>query len=100
MSDKLLSLIPGLNLADSFTWDPHKAMDVPLQTTVYCHRHPGLLKKSNSAQAGYLFHRERESYDSSLDTGDGALQCGRHIDVMKLWTYFKGKGLKALSDDM
>jgi hypothetical protein len=47
---------------------------------------------SNSANADYLFHKERASYDGSLDVGDKHLMCGRAIDVLKLWTYLKGNG--------
>jgi sulfinoalanine decarboxylase len=97
LSDRLRALLPGIELADSFTWDPHKGLEVPLQATVYVHRHAGVLRESNSAKAGYLFHRDRDSYDASLDTGDSTLQCGRHIDILKVWTYFKGKGTAAIA---
>ena len=46
----------------------------------------------NSANADYLFHKERASYDGCLDVGDKTLQCGRVIDILKLWTYLKGNG--------
>ena len=52
---------------------------------------------SNSANADYLFHKERASYSSSLDVGDKHLQCGRVIDILKLWTYFKGNGWKNIA---
>jgi len=55
------------------------------------------MEKSNSTKADYLFHKERNSYHISLDTGDRSLQCGRVIDVMKMWTYFKGNGWKEIA---
>ena len=51
----------------------------------------------NSAQADYLFHKERASYDGGLDVGDKTLQCGRVIDIFKLWTYLKGNGWKNIA---
>ena len=50
------------------------------------------MASSNSSKAEYLFHKERASYSGSLDVGDKHLQCGRVIDILKLWTYFKGNG--------
>ena len=59
---------------DSITWDLHKGLLVPLQASFFFTKHDNTMKPSNSANADYLFHRERLSYDSSLDTGDKSLQ--------------------------
>jgi hypothetical protein len=55
------------------------------------------MPKCNSANADYLFHKERASYDGSLDVGDKTLQCGRAIDIVKFWTYLKGNGWKVIA---
>ena len=47
-----------------------------------------------------LFHSERLSYDNSLDSGHKSFQCGRVADIFKLWTYFKGNGLKGVEEQM
>jgi len=52
---------------------------------------------ANSTKADCLFHKERASYDCALDTGDKSLQCGRVIDIMKVWVYFKGNGWKNIA---
>ena len=45
----------------------------------------------------YLFIKDRKDYSSEqLDTGDKSFQCGRHIDILKLWLYFKGNGLEKI----
>lgn len=45
--------------------------------------------------ASYLFQQDKH-YDLSYDTGDKALQCGRHVDVFKLWLMWRAKvGLSA-----
>jgi glutamate/tyrosine decarboxylase-like PLP-dependent enzyme len=97
VSDKLRSRIGNCDNVDSIAWDPHKALVVPLQATFFLCRHPGLMEKSNSTKADYLFHKERNSYDGSLDTGDRSLQCGRVIDILKVWTYLKGNGWKEIA---
>jgi glutamate/tyrosine decarboxylase-like PLP-dependent enzyme len=96
MSDKLKTRIGNCTDVDSVSWDPHKALVVPLQATFFLCKHPGLMEKSNSTKADYLFHKERNSYHVSLDTGDRSLQCGRVIDILKCWTYFKGNGWKEI----
>ena len=40
--------------------------------------------------ADYLFMQDKP-YDVSYDTGDKAIQCGRHNDVFKLWIMWKSK---------
>jgi len=97
MSDKLRDKIGNCENVDSVSWDPHKALVVPLQATFFLCRHPGLMEMSNSTKADYLFHKERTSYHGSLDTGDKSLQCGRVIDILKCWTYFKGNGWKQIA---
>lgn len=97
LSDKLKTRIGNCTDVDSVTWDPHKALVVPLQATLFLCRHPGLMEKSNSTKADYLFHKERDSYNVSLDTGDRSLQCGRVIDILKCWTYFKGNGWREIA---
>jgi hypothetical protein len=58
------------------------------------------MPKCNSANADYLFHKERASYDGSLDVGDKTLQCGRVIDIVKFWTYLKGNGWKVIAEQV
>lgn len=97
MSDKLRSKIGDCSNIDSITWDPHKALVVPLQATFILCKYPGLMQSCNSTKADVLFHKFRTSYDLSLDTGDKSLQCGRVIDILKCWTYFKGNGWKDIA---
>lgn len=42
-------------------------------------------------QAEYLFQQDKH-YELSLDTGDKTIQCGRHIDILKLWLAWKARG--------
>uniref|UniRef100_A0A8B9LWA4 Glutamate decarboxylase 1 n=1 Tax=Astyanax mexicanus TaxID=7994 RepID=A0A8B9LWA4_ASTMX len=52
---------------------------------------PGLLQGCNSMCAGYLFQPDKQ-YDVTYDTGDKAIQCGRHVDIFKFWLMWKAKG--------
>uniref|UniRef100_A0A673L1A9 Glutamate decarboxylase 2 n=1 Tax=Sinocyclocheilus rhinocerous TaxID=307959 RepID=A0A673L1A9_9TELE len=77
--------------ANSMTWNPHKMMAVPLQCSALLVREESNFKKScNQMQACYLFQQDKH-YDLSYDTGDKALQCGRHVDIFKLWLMWRAK---------
>ena len=40
--------------------------------------------------ATYLFQQDKH-YDMAYDTGDKTIQCGRHIDVFKVWLMWRAK---------
>ncbi len=50
----------------------------------------GILQGCNSMCAGYLFQPDKQ-YDVNYDTGDKAIQCGRHVDIFKFWLMWKAK---------
>uniref|UniRef100_A0A8C8H7T3 Glutamate decarboxylase 2 n=1 Tax=Oncorhynchus tshawytscha TaxID=74940 RepID=A0A8C8H7T3_ONCTS len=72
------------------TWNPHKMMAVPLQCSALLVREEGLMQNCNQMHACYLFQQDKH-YDLSYDTGDKALQCGRHVDIFKLWLMWRAK---------
>ena len=41
-------------------------------------------------RASYLFQQDKH-YDVTFDTGDKTIQCGRHVDVFKLWLAWRAK---------
>lgn len=75
--------------ADSMTWNPHKSIGAPLQCSCFVTKHQTILADCNSVKAGYLFQKDKITYDSSLDSGDKSIQCGRLADVFKLWLMWK-----------
>ena len=99
-SPTLRHKIGNCKLADSVVWDPHKGLLVPLQACVFLVRHKNLMEECNSTVADYLFHKERKNYDNCLDTGNKTVQCGRVIDVLKLWIYFKGNGWNGIDEQV
>lgn len=90
MSRKHRHLIKGVELADSFAWDAHKLMGIPLIATAILFREKGNLFNSCSAHGTeYLFH---EHDDARYDLGQYSLQCGRKVDALKLWLTWKHFG--------
>ncbi|VFV41764.1 glutamate decarboxylase 1-like [Lynx pardinus] len=82
--------LSGIERADSATWNPHKLMGVPLQCSAILIREKGLLEACNEMHAAYLFQPDK-LYNVDFDTGDKTIQCGRHVDVFKLWLMWKAK---------
>ncbi|KAG8573650.1 hypothetical protein GDO81_012484 [Engystomops pustulosus] len=91
MSRKHRWKLNGADRANSVTWNPHKMMGVPLQCSALLVREEGLMQNCNQMHASYLFQQDKH-YDLSYDTGDKALQCGRHVDIFKLWLMWRAKG--------
>uniref|UniRef100_A0A8C5AMR3 Glutamate decarboxylase 1b n=1 Tax=Gadus morhua TaxID=8049 RepID=A0A8C5AMR3_GADMO len=91
MSRKHRHKLDGIERANSVTWNPHKMMGVPLQCSAILVREKGVLAGCNSMCAGYLFQPDKQ-YDVTYDTGDMAIQCGRHVDIFKFWLMWKAKG--------
>lgn len=76
--------------ADSVTWNPHKMLTAPQQCSTFLTRHERVLTDSNSSCAQYLFQKDK-FYDTTYDTGDKHIQCGRRADVFKFWFMWKAK---------
>ncbi|XP_072020853.1 glutamate decarboxylase 1-like isoform X2 [Amphiura filiformis] len=93
LSRKRRHLLEGIDRADSVTWNPHKMMGITLQCSAIILKEDGLLEDCNSMRATYLFQQDKQ-YDVSFDTGDKAIQCGRHVDVFKLWLTWRAKGTR------
>ncbi|XP_041040090.1 glutamate decarboxylase 1 [Carcharodon carcharias] len=91
MSQKHRYKLNGIERANSVTWNPHKMLGVPLQCSAILIHAKGLLLNCNKMCAQYLFQDDKP-YNTSYDTGDKTIQCGRHVDVFKFWLMWKAKG--------
>ena len=120
MSEKRQYLVNGIELADSITWDPHKGMGIPIQCSVILTREKGKLAACNEFKAEYLFKDQNlqkiidrkgaetddtatanaaaELAEKKYDLGDKSLQCGRHVDSLKLWIMMKRYGRAYFSE--
>jgi len=87
-SSKHQSLISGLEKSDSFTWCAHKILGVPPICSLTVVKDRSILETINQVSGtDYLFHN-----DGHMDLGHLSLQCGRRVDVLKLWLIWKYYG--------
>ena len=80
--------------ADSFTFNPHKMLGAPQQTTAFIVRHRNALRDANAAGAKYLFDPRKNG--AEYDLGDLSYTCGRRTDAVKLWALWKYYGRSGL----
>ncbi len=74
--------LTGVERADSFSWDAHKMLGVPLMCSLLYVRESGVLARSfNLGDTSYIFHDDADSHD----LGPSSLQCGRRVDMFKMW---------------
>ena len=89
-------LLKGCELADSFAWDAHKLMNVPITAAVILTRHQGMLEQTcGGGGADYLFHNDE---NSAYNLGQKSIQCGRRADALKVWLSWKALGNNGFSD--
>ena len=91
-SDQHQHLLAGSELVDSFTWDAHKLMGVPLICSAILVKEKGILSQACSGGGtDYLFHEDENEF---YNLGKISLQCGRRVDALKLWLCWKYYGNK------
>jgi glutamate/tyrosine decarboxylase-like PLP-dependent enzyme len=89
-------LLNGCELADSFSWDAHKLMNVPITAAVILTRHQGMLEQACGGGGGeYLFHNDE---NAPYNLGQKSIQCGRRADSLKVWLSWKAVGNKGFED--
>jgi sulfinoalanine decarboxylase len=91
LSDTHKYLMNGIEKTNSFTWNPHKLMNIPLVCSVLLVKNRGTLQHNiTDINADYIFH----DTDQIEDLGKKSIQCGRRVDAVKLWFAWKYFGLK------
>ncbi|MCB1754233.1 MAG: glutamate decarboxylase [Gammaproteobacteria bacterium] len=97
-SDKYRHYMDGVERADSFSWDMHKLINVPLTAAGIQVREAGFLKEAIAGGGGdYLFHAD-ENADFNL--GERSIQCGRRADALKAWMSWKAAGTLGYADKL
>lgn len=90
LSQKHRHLMKGLERTDSFVWDPHKIMNIPLVCSALFVKQEGTLKNNiTDINTDYLYH----DLDDNEDLGEKSIQCGRRVDAVKLWFAWKYFGI-------
>lgn len=62
-----------------------------MQCSTFHVNHDDILENCNQIPAEYLYMTDK-FYDPQYDTGDRAIQCGRHNDIFKLWLQWRSRG--------
>jgi len=99
LSNKLTDqYLPGLDQADSFTFDFHKMHGIPMVCNfLLINNRAGILQATvNSGNDDYIFRGEDN--ERPADLGATSLQCGRHVDILKLflsWKFYRREGFVA-----
>ena len=92
-SKKYKYLLNGVNKVDSICFNPHKLLNINLQSSILLTNKPNIFKESNCIDVAYLFNEDKY-YDSTYDTGNKYFMCGRRPDVFKFWLVWKVNGLQ------
>ncbi len=96
LSQKYQHLLAGSERADSFAWDSHKLMGLPLTCSAFLVKRKGTLYHACSCgDTNYLFH---DCEDSAYDLGLMSLQCGRKVDSLKLWLSWQYYGQRGYEE--
>jgi glutamate/tyrosine decarboxylase-like PLP-dependent enzyme len=91
LSDKHRKLMRGIEKTDSFGWNPHKLMNIPLVCSVFLVKRRGTLQHNlTDLDTDYIYH----DIDAVEDLGKKSIQCGRRVDAVKLWFAWKYYGLE------
>ncbi|SDG73370.1 pyridoxal phosphate-dependent decarboxylase family protein [Psychroflexus sediminis] len=91
-SDTYKHLIEGVEKADSFCFNAHKMLNIPLSCSILITKEKYNLKHSFACEADYLYQTDDDDYN----LGKTSLQCGRRNDALKFWTLWKSIGTTGL----
>jgi glutamate/tyrosine decarboxylase-like PLP-dependent enzyme len=96
LSSKHRNLFKGIEKSDSFTWNPHKLMNVPLIASVFLvNDKTRLLKNLTDLNTDYIYH---DNDISNYNLGKQSVQCGRRVDALKVWLAWKFFGDEGYED--
>lgn len=108
VSNKHKHKLQGIDKANTVTWNPHKALRMPHQTTFLLVRHKTALRESNDLEAKYLFKEDPYGMlqcvyidnfctgEADYDVGTKTLMCGRNPDILKFWLTWMYHGREGL----
>jgi aromatic-L-amino-acid decarboxylase len=88
-------LMRGLELADSYAFNPHKWMGVNFDCTAHFVKDADTLKRTLTILPEYLKTSEG---DNVTDYRDWGIQLGRRMRALKLWFVIRSYGVKGLQD--
>ena len=89
-------ILEGCEHADSFYFNPHKWMFIPIDVSAFYTKHPDILKRTFSLVAEYLKTEHDNTVINQMDYG---VQLGRKFRSLKLWfviRYFGVEGIQKI----
>ena len=87
------SLIDGLELADSYVFNPHKWMGVNFDLSAHFLKDPSSLVRTMAASPDYL---RTTHADGVTDFCNWSIQLGRRFRALKLWFVIRSYGIKGI----
>ncbi len=93
-SKKYRPLIEGVEKADSFNYNAHKMLGVPLSCSVLLTKNRDCLLLSFANEAAYLYQTDNDEFN----LGKTSFQCGRRNDALKFWCLWKSIGTEGLGE--
>jgi len=92
-SEKYKHLIGGVGETDSFCFNAHKTLGVPLSSSILVVKDKRDLYFSFSNEASYLYQTHNEEYN----LGQTSFECGRRNNALKFWAMWKAIGTKGIA---
>lgn len=90
LTPKAKQFFKGIERTNSFAWNPHKLMNIPLVCSVILvNEKDRLYKNLKRSNDDYIFH---QTESANCDLGKKSIQCGRKVDALKLWLAWKYYG--------
>jgi glutamate/tyrosine decarboxylase-like PLP-dependent enzyme len=93
LSPRVREALPGLELADSLTLDPHKWLFQPPETGCLLVRDGAALERTFATAPAYLV--DAAAGASEINFADRGIQLTRHFRALKLWLSLKVHGAAA-----
>ena len=94
-SDRHRDLVPGIELADSLTIDPHKWLAMPFSAGVILTRHPQVLSRAFGVSTPYM---PKDGSAQNMDLFRISTQWSRRMNSLKLWLTLRVHGRRAYED--
>lgn len=89
--------LEGIELSDSFTFNPHKWLFTNFDCSIYMVKNADLLINTFEILPEYLKTKTRGQVNDYRDWG---IQLGRRFRALKLWFVFRGMGVEAMQEKL
>ncbi|WP_050999303.1 pyridoxal phosphate-dependent decarboxylase family protein [Bradyrhizobium elkanii] len=99
VSDRLRPRLAGLELADSFCLDAHKALFVPALCTLLFYREKGLAETAFPQKDSYVFDPFEDEM-TAVQSGVKNFECTKRPAILNLWLAWSLYGPRAFADKL